>query len=348
MHGLGVHPLQGHSRNSYHAKPFMLPSCQPKRVLTDEKLLFDPKSQGAIARRVMVSDSPTRFAPAFTEVGRKILAILAKGPGYPAEIARELKIHHQTVYYHVGRLEKSGLVTRLESHVVRGGRANVLTLSSDGYAVEFDVKGEALPSISAASRSRAFGNFFNEFVESGAFSGWIVVGSPSPHGPRMTVGRDGHYAVQLGFALGQFVRLPNVFPVKLDVDIRAEKLERSNMIIVGGPRTNVISAEINKHLPIRFSDDGSWSSISDDRGRVYESDFDCMVVKGPNPWDESRTCVICAGVTGAGTKAGILALTTFVDDALKGYKSGRWGGVLRGTDLDGDGKVDSVETLRRL
>ncbi len=316
--------------------------------MAEEKLLFDPKSQGATARRVLVSDSPRPFAPAFTEVGRKILGILAKGPRYPAQIARELKTHHQTVYYHVGRLKKSGLITSLESHDVRGGRANVYTLSSDGYAVEFDVKGEVLPSISAATRSRAFGNFFNEFVGGGTFNGWIVVGSPSPHGPRMTLGRDGHYAVQLGFALGQFVRLPTAFPVKLDVDIRAEKLERSNMIIVGGPRTNVISAEINKHLPVRFADDGSWSSISDDRGRVYESDFDCMVVKGPNPWDESRTCVICAGVTGAGTKAGILALTTFADDTLKGYKSGRWGGVLRGTDLDGDGKVDSVETLRRI
>src|SRR3989475_8347395 len=226
-------------------KALYVPLMSPQRVMAEEKLLFDPKSQGATALRVLVSDSPRPFAPAFTEVGRKILGILAKGPRYPAQIARELKTHHQTVYYHVGRLKKSGLITSLESHDVRGGRANVYTLSSDGYAVEFDVKGEVLPSISAATRSRAFGNFFNEFVGGGTFNG-------------------------------------------------------------------------------------------------------CIVVKVPNPWDESRTCVICAGVTGAGTKAGILALTTFADDTLKGYKSGRWGGVLRGTDLDGDGKVDSVETLRRI
>src|SRR5438132_10180531 len=163
----------------------------PQRVMAEEKLLFDPKSQGATARRVLVSDSPRPFAPAFTEVGRKILAILAKGPRYPAEIARELKTHHQTVYYHVKKLEKSGLIAQLESHQVRGGKANVYTLSSDGYAVEFDVKGEALPSISAASRSKVFGNFFNEFVDKGEFSGSIVVGSPSPHGPRMTQARDG-------------------------------------------------------------------------------------------------------------------------------------------------------------
>ncbi len=316
--------------------------------MVEEKLLLDPKSREARAKRVLVSATPAAFGSAFTEVGQKILALLARGPRYPAEIARELKTYHQTVYYHVKRLEKSGLIARMESHDVRGGKANIFALSSDGYAVEFAVEGEVLPSITSASRSRTFANLFSEFVKGGAFNGWIVVGSPAPHGPRMTQGRDGHYAIQLGFALGQFVRLPGFFPVKLDVDVRAEKLEQSNMIIVGGPRTNVIAAEINKYLPVRFANDGSWTSISDDRGRVYESEFDCIVVKLPNPWDERRTCIVCAGVTGAGTKAGILALTNYADEALKGYKSGSWASVLRGTDLDGDGKVDSVEVLRRL
>ncbi len=316
--------------------------------MVEEKLLFAPKSRQRSAMRVLVSDTPSTFAPAFTDVGQKILGLLAQGAMYPAEIARRLRTYHQTVYYHIRRLEKSGLISRLESHQVRGGKANVFTLASDGYAIEFGVKGETFPSVSAASRSRPFGDYFREFVEGGTFNGWIVVGSPSPHGPRMTQGRDGHYAVQLGFALGEFVRLPATFPVKLDVDVRAERLERSNMIIVGGPRTNVIAAEINRHLPIKFADDGSWTSIHDDRGRVYESEFDCLIVKTQNPWDSSRTCVICAGVTGAGTKAGILALTIYADDILKGYKLGAWGGVLRGTDLDGDGKVDGVELLRKL
>jgi len=316
--------------------------------MAGEKLLFDPSSKVVRARRVLVSASPNSFTPAFTEVGQKILLLLARGPKYPAEIARELGTYHQTVYYHMKRLEKSGLIERQESHDVRGGKANVFALSSDGYAVEFAVEGEELPSITSASRSKNFGTFFGEFVRGGRFDGWIVVGSPAPHGPRMTQGRDGHYAIQLGFALGQYVRLPSLFSVKLDVDVRAEKLEQSNMIIVGGPRTNVISAEINKFLPIRFANDGSWASIIDDKGRVYESEFDCIIVKFPNPWSEAMTCVLCAGITGAGTKAGILALTNYADLVLKGYRSGRWACVLRGTDIDGDGKVDSVEILHRL
>jgi len=312
-----------------------------------EKVLFDPRTRVASAKRVLVTEKPAEFAPASTLVGQQILALLARGPRYPAEIARELKTYHQTVYYHIKRLEKSGLIVRAEGREVRGGRATLFALSADGYAIEFPVKGEVLPSIPAASRSRAFGNFFREFIAEGTFDGWIVVGSPSPHGPRMTQGRDGHYAVQLGFALGQFVRLPDPFPVKLDVDVRAEKLEGSNLVVVGGPRTNVVAAEMNKQLPVRFSDEGSWSSIIDERGRVYESEFDCAILKLPNPRDDSKTCIVCAGVTGAGTKAGILALTNYADDVLKGYRVGDWAGVLRGTDIDGDGKVDSVEVLHK-
>ena len=66
------------------------------------------------------------------------------------------------------------------------------------------------------------GRFFKEFFHDGELDGWIVVGSPIPHGATGTQARDGHYAVQLGFALGQFVTLPERFPVKLDVDVKAE------------------------------------------------------------------------------------------------------------------------------
>src|SRR5436189_4299774 len=140
VHGLGVHAPQDLSMNSYHAKPFMSQSCHPKTSHGWREASLRPQVPRGECRRVLVSDSPEPYAPAFTEVGRKILAILAKGPRYPAEIARELSTAHQTIYYHIGRLEKSGLITRLESHEVRGGRANVYTLSSDGYAIEFEVK----------------------------------------------------------------------------------------------------------------------------------------------------------------------------------------------------------------
>lgn len=312
-----------------------------------EGLLFDPKSRDRMTKRVLVSEKPDPFRPASSKVGQKILTLLAAGPRYPAEIARALRIHHQTIYYHVGLLEKAGLITRVSRESIRGGEANLFALSSDGYAVEFHVRGEPLPTLQASTRSMSMGRFFREFCRDGELDGWIVVGSPLPHGATGIQARDGHYAIQLGFALGQFVALPVRFPVKLDVDVKAENLKGSNLIVVGGPRANVISEELNQYLPLRFKQGGFWGSIVDDQDRSYNSELDCIVAKIENPWEAGKTCVIAAGLTGAGTKAAIIGICNFADLLFQRYNSGKYACLLRGIDRDGDGKVDSVELLKR-
>jgi hypothetical protein len=313
-----------------------------------EKLLFDPRSESGLAKRVLTADGPDEFRPASGKLGQKILALLSSGPKYPAEMARSLGAHHQTVYYNVGRLEKAGLISRVRSERVRGGEANLFVLASDGYAVEFPVKGEPFPTLKSSGRSKALGRFFKEFVKDGEFDGWVVVGSPLPHGAAGTQARDGHYAVQLGFALGQFVNLPEKFPVKLDTDLKAEKLVSSNLVVVGGPRNNSVAEELNPHLPFKFSQGGFWGAIVDDERNSHASELDCLVEKIPNPWDRSRTCVVIAGLTGAGTKSGIIGVCNDADTLFSKYESGPFAALLRGVDRDGDGKVDSAEVLKLL
>ncbi|MCL4355507.1 MAG: helix-turn-helix domain-containing protein [Nitrososphaerota archaeon] len=313
-----------------------------------EKILYDPRTETGLAKRVLVSDRPDGFRPASGKLGQKIITLLASGPRYPAEIARSLGAHHQTVYYHIGRLEKAGLITRVRSEHIRGGEAKLYALASDGYAVEFPVKGEPLPTLRSSGRSRALGRFFDEFLHDGEFDGWIVVGSPLQHGSAGTQARDGHYAVQLGFALGQFVNLPEKFPVKLDTDLRAEKLTASNLVVVGGPRNNVIAEALNQHLPFKFSQGGFWSAIVDEGGNSHGAELDCLVEKIQNPWDRSKTCVVIAGLTGGGTKAAIIGVCNHADALFSKYRSGPFAALLRGADRDGDGKVDSVEVLRQL
>ena len=313
-----------------------------------EGILFDPDLRERIAKRVLVSDRPDSFRPASGKFGQQILALLAGGPRYPADIARTLKTHHQTIYYHVGRLEKAGLITRIKSETIRGGEAHLFALSADGYAVEFQVRGEAIPTQQALTRPKSLGGFFKEFIRDAEFDGWIVVGSPLPHGATGTQARDGHYAVQLGFALGQFVALPGRFPVKLDVDVKAENLKGSNLIIVGGPRTNVVAEELNQYLPLRFKQGGFWGSIEDEHGKSYNSELDCIVAKIENPWGPGKMCVLAAGLTGAGTKAAVIGICNYADVLFRRYSSGMYACLLRGTDKDGDGKVDSVDVIRQL
>jgi hypothetical protein len=195
--------------------------------------------------------------------------------------------------------------------------------------------------------------FFHEFLnENGAFNGKIVVGSPTPHGPFKTSARDGHYAAHLTFFLGQFTKIPQEFAIKLDVDVKAEKEEKNNLILVGGPGTNLLTQEINEYLPVKFNMQSSnegfllGGMVSRKTMRVYTADAAGLIAKIANPWDTTKRIIVLAGNKGVGTKACVLALANFWKKTLQDHQDeGDFAVVIQGFDLDGDGKVDSVEVL---
>jgi hypothetical protein len=205
------------------------------------------------------------------------------------------------------------------------------------------------PSLTGASQQ--IQEFFKEFINTnGVFEGKIVVGSPSPHGPFKTSARDGHYAAYLTFFLGQFAKMPEEFAIKLDVDVKAEKEEKNNLILVGGPGTNLLTQEINEHLPTQFSMQSTEHGfllgglVSKKTKLVYTGDAAGLVAKIENPWDKSKRIIVLAGNKAVGTKACVLALTNFWKKTLRAYSDYEaFTAVIQGFDLDGDGKVDSIE-----
>jgi hypothetical protein len=72
------------------------------------------------------------------------------------------------------------------------------------------------------------------------------------------------------------------------------------------------------------------------------------VEKVRNPWDPGKTCIIAAGLAGAGTKAAIIGVCNYPDALFQKYKAGDYAALLRGVDRNGDGKVDSVDVLKQL
>ena len=196
-------------------------------------------------------------------------------------------------------------------------------------------------------------SFLSPFItENGEFNGKIVVGSPEPHGPFKTVARDGHYAAHLALFLGQYVKLPENFVVNLDVDIKAEKEEKNNLLLVGGPGTNLITQEVNRYLPIYFNMKKSKHGflfgglVSKNTGEVYTQDTVGLIAKIVNPWEKTKRIIVLAGNKAVGTKACVIAISKFWREVLKNYNGRRkFATVIQGFDLDGDGKVDSVEIL---
>jgi S-layer protein (TIGR01564 family) len=146
--------------------------------------------------------------------------------------------------------------------------------------------------------------------------------------------------------------MPEEFAIKLDVDVKAEKEEKNNLILVGGPGTNLLAQEVNDYLPIRFnmqpSEEGFLFGglVSRKTSRVYTADTVGLVAKITNPWDGTKQVMILAGNKAVGTKACVLALANFWKKTLKGYEGeDAFAKVIQGFDLDGDGKVDSIEVL---
>jgi DNA-binding transcriptional ArsR family regulator len=280
----------------------------------------------------------------------KILTMLSKKEMYPLEIAKELGMHEQKVYYHIRLLAKAGAITVEREEKKKGATAKYYRTVSPAFGIEFPQGYTPIQNMCTLSLDKQLQDFFREFVSNGIFDGKIVVGSPQPHGPFKTSARDGHYAAHLALFLGQFAKMPSEFAVKLDVDVKVEKEEKNNLILVGGPGTNLLTQEINAYLPIKFIMQSSEQGFllgglrSEKTLQVYTSDVSGLVAKIVNPWDSTKRIVILAGNKAVGTKACVLALTNFWKKTLQKYKGqDPFAVVIQGFDLDGDGKVDSIE-----
>ena len=187
-------------------------------------------------------------------------------------------------------------------------------------------------------------DFFSDFIKAGNFDGSVVVGSPLPHGPHLTEAQDGHYAIHLAMFLGNFCSLKrNQFAVKLDTEIKAEKKQNRNMILIGGPVTNIICTELNKKMKANFEWDKSWHVNAN---RRYFNETTGIIAKIKNPWDEGKAIIVLAGVRFIGTKACIIALTQHYEKVLEKFdKHKDFYCVVNGLDRDGDGQLDDIEIL---
>ncbi|MCX8191545.1 MAG: helix-turn-helix domain-containing protein [Nitrososphaerales archaeon] len=299
------------------------------------------------AKDITIYDDPRHLKPLLNPIGWKILSLIAKRSMYPAEIAKTLGIYEQTIYYHIRRLEKAGHITIDKKENIRGTLAKYYRITSSAFGIELPGEGVEFDFTKRLRVDHKLLTFFKPFVKDDEFNGLIVVGSPEPHGPNKTYARDGHYGIQLALLLGQFCRVPKKFVVKLDVDVKTEKEEKNNMILIGGPGTNLITADVNRYLPIHFDERNYWAGLKDRRrGYVYNMDSDGIIAKIKNPFNQSSSIIVLAGLRYVGTKSAIIALCNFHEEVLKNYNGeDEWAIAIRGFDLDGDGKVDAIETL---
>jgi len=315
----------------------------------DKKLLL--KDEGSIQQVKEISIlSDTQLKTIVGSLSWKILTLLTQNEMYPLEIARHFRMHEQKVYYHIRKLAKAGAITVVREEKKKGAIAKYYRTVSPAFGIEFPQGYKPIQNLCMLGLNDQLQDFFKEFIKEGTFDCKIVVGSPQPHGPFKTSARDGHYSAHLALFLGQFAKMPNEFAVKLDVDVKAEKEEKNNLILVGGPGTNLLTQEINDYLPVKFIMQSSEHGFmlgglsSKKTGQIYCLDMSGVLAKIVNPWDSNKRIIVLAGNKAVGTKACVIALANFWKKTLDKYKDQEsFAVVITGYDLDGDGKVDSIE-----
>ena len=262
-----------------------------------------------------------------SSLAMKILWVLTKKSTYPKDIAVQLKENEQKIYYHIRRLQKTGIIKIIKREDRGGAVAKIYALNAASFVIRFR-------EFEKTNHIIRQNKFFSSFVNNGKLDAKIVVGSPDPHGPEKARSRDAYYAVDLGLFIGTFLTNAKA-SVCLDTDIADMK---DNMIVVGGPIVNRITKAVNEKMPIRFDNKKNiYSSLSK---KTYKSDDCGMIVKMKNPFDEEKQIMVIAGKRYSGTRAAILGFLKKFDEIEK-----RNCQVVEGLDNDGDGVVDDVRML---
>ncbi|MFH1623316.1 MAG: helix-turn-helix domain-containing protein [Candidatus Aenigmatarchaeota archaeon] len=291
--------------------------------------------------------NPKKFSVLNSDLAQRILNELSKRPSCAMDIARRLKEHEQKIYYHLRRLEGSGIIMLKGTEARAGATAKIYAVSHPYLAIKiFD--GESLTDVKTKIREI---EFFQPFISGGRLDATIVVGSPDPHGKYGGQALDGSVGIDLALFLGTFLKTahPNY---KLDTEVTDADL-RGNLIVIGGPKTNTVIDRFNHDLPVYFDPKHDFNVVSSFTKSVYSGDDIGIIVKMRNPLARSgkngangKFVLVLSGIRFKGTRAAIVALVKRMRDVQAGnaFEAGV-ARVVRGIDKDADGRIDDVEFL---
>ncbi len=320
-------------------------------MIIEKKLVYG-KEDKIYEKKITILENEKKIHILSNPTAWNILKLISDKPKYAAQIAKELKIYEQSAYYYIKKLISIEAINEIGTDFVHGGTAKLYRCSSPSFGIELPWGEKPLSNNSRNYAKININNeitrtFLNGFInKENFFDGLIIVGSPNPHGVFKTSARDGHYAIHLAFYLGTLCNVPPGFIVKLDEDAKAEKeLEDNNLIVIGGPGTNIVSSEFNKYLPIKFNENNYWSGLVDKSGKIYHLDNTGIIAKIKNPFNKSKNIILIAGVRSIGTKSAVIAFTNFGKKTFSEYLGNEngWAAIVQGYDMNNDGKIDYVD-----
>ncbi|MEM3475992.1 MAG: S-layer protein [Candidatus Bathyarchaeia archaeon] len=308
---------------------FLILKTKSKKYTILTQILKDPK----IALDVL---QPLRW---------KILNELLKKPLCAKDLASILNITVQTASYHLKKLNEDGLIKLVKIVEKRGAIAKYYVAELNALTILFNPILEEVLKSDFESLSRSI-SFLTPLLEEGKFNAKIIVGSPDIHGEYKSRARCAGYAVDLALFLGSFLPITEDLVTKLDTEVNDKDLEK-NLILIGGPKVNMVTLKINEFLPIFFDLSEGSAIISKVSGRIFRGEEEGTIQLIQNPFNLKSKILVLAGNTHIGTRASIVG---FIKHLSKVAQGNSWNKdviakVVSGIDLDSDGIIDDVEFL---
>ncbi len=296
--------------------------------------------ENEIAPAIVFRD-PSKLKVLTSELGWRIFRSLSE-QACPMDLAKELGVHEQKVYYYVKKLKEAGLIHELKTEQRHGAIAKFYQASENAFVLASENVVFEKVSIKSPVKS----NMLNPFIESGRLNATIIVGSPDPHGPWKARASDACCAIDFALFLGTYTsgeKLPNY---RLDVEVR-ENILKGNLVLIGGPTVNMVTRDINKKLPIYIDADHEKNIVSTLSKKTYTEDVCGIINIIENPWNRKKRIMVLAGKRFPGTRAAVLAVVNRFEEFMHGNNFDRRvkARVVKGFDMDGDGIIDTAEFL---
>ncbi|MBI3413654.1 MAG: S-layer protein [Candidatus Aenigmarchaeota archaeon] len=299
-------------------------------------------TESGLASEVNALRNPRRLKAITSELGWRIYQELAKAAASPVDLSRKLKIHEQKVYYHINQLRKAELIKLVKTEERQGATTKFYAARPEALVVMH----ENMESHKFKPDTGNVPETLKDFISSGKANFKIVVGSPDPHGQYKARGSDSCCAIDLALFLGSFTNTVSAANYKLDTEMR-ENDYKQNLIVVGGPKANTVTAALNGMLKVQMDESDEWNIVSKLSRKSYGEDDHGFIAIVKNPWDESKKVIVFAGRRFPGTRATVIAFVKHFEEITKGNKYDPRSStkVVKGIDYDGDGVVDDVEFL---
>jgi len=257
------------------------------------------------------------------EEKEKIVKLLLMREMSLKEIAKELKISEQLAYYKLKKLIREGLVEKKDRKY----------RSYNSYYVIIGKENSIVTELKPPK-------FLKHFINSEIFDGYIVVGNIDPHGEFSARARDVQLSAYISFILGKYAKMYKDELVKFDTEIISQNLLRENLIVIGGPVTNTVAYKLNSFLKVRFLQELNWVIYSEFSKKIYEEEFSAIITLTNNPWNKNKKILWIAGRRNVSTKLALMFLDKIENEDNFYY-------IINAKDLDGDGKLESIEVLEK-